>query len=54
MTYKELKKKYMLHEITKEEYDRGIEQIFERLFDMYEEKIIDAKVLKDKIKTLRK
>lgn len=54
MTYRELKKKYMLHEIPKEEYDKGIEQMIERLFDIYEENIIDEKVFKDKLKSLRK
>ena len=54
MNYRELKKKYMLHEISKDEYERGIEQMILRLFDIYEENIIDEKVLKDKLKMFRK
>ena len=54
MDYRELKKKYMLHEISKDEYEHGIDQMIVRLFDMYEENIIDKKVLKDKLKMFRK
>lgn len=52
MTYRELQKKYMLHEITIEEYERGKEKIIERLFDMYEENIIDDEILKNKMNIL--
>lgn len=53
MTYRELRRKYMLKEITEEEYERGKEKIFERLFEMYEENIVDETTLTNKIKILK-
>lgn len=53
MTYRELKRKYLLKEITEEEYEQGKEKIFERLFEMYEENIIDQTTLTNKIKMLK-
>lgn len=53
MTYRDLKRKYMLHEITKEEYELGKEQLIRNLFDMYEEYVIDENTFKDKINILK-
>ena len=53
MTYRDLKRKYMLHEITKEEYELGKERLIRILFDAYEEHIIDEKTFKDKINILK-
>lgn len=52
MTYAELTRKYMLKEISREEYERGKEEIIYRLFDLYEESIIDEKVLRERIEKL--
>lgn len=54
MTYAELTRKYMLKEISKEEYERGKEEIIYSLFDLYEESIIDEKILRERIKLLNK
>lgn len=53
MTYREIKRKYMLKEISEEEYERCKEKLIEKLFEMYEENIIDEKMLKDKTDMLR-
>lgn len=37
MTYNELKKKYMLHEISKDEYEKGKEALIRGLIERYEE-----------------
>jgi hypothetical protein len=42
----------MLHEISKDEYERGKENIIRKLFDMYENNIIDDEVLKNKMNIL--
>ena len=52
MTYAELTRKYMLTEISKKEYERGKEELIYRLFDLYEESIIDEKILRERIKQL--
>lgn len=52
MTYAELTRKYMLKEITEEEYKRGKQELIYRLFDLYEESIIDEKVLRERIEKL--
>lgn len=52
MTYAELTRKYMLKEISREEYERGKEELIYRLFDLYEESIIDEKVLRKRIEKL--
>lgn len=54
MTYNELKRKYMLHEITKEEYEKGKANLIHRLFEMYEECKIDENILEDKLEILKK
>lgn len=38
MSYNELKKKYMLHEISKEEYEKGKKELVRKLFEMLETK----------------
>lgn len=53
MTYRELKRKYMLHEITETKYERGKEKIIERIINMYEDSIIDDNELKNKVEQLR-
>lgn len=52
MSYAELTRKYMLKEISREEYERGKEELICRLFDLYEESIIDEKVLRERIEKL--
>lgn len=54
MTYAELTRKYMLKEITEEEYKHGKEELIYNLFTIYEESIIDEKTLRTRIKSLRK
>lgn len=54
MTYAELTRKYMLKEITREEYERGKEDLVYTLFTLYEESIIDEKILRERLKRLRK
>lgn len=54
MTYSELKRKYMLHEITKEEYEKGKDDLIRMLFEMYEECKIDEDLLKDRVEILKK
>ena len=44
----------MLKEISEKEYERGKEKLIEKLFEMYEENIINETVLKDKMNMLRK
>lgn len=52
MTYAELTRKYMLKEITKEEYELGKENIICMLFSLYEESIIDEGILRERLKQL--
>ena len=52
MTYAELTRKYMLKEITKDEYEQGKENIICMLFNLYEESIIDEDILREKLKRL--
>lgn len=52
MTYAELTRKYMLKEITKEEYEHGKENIICMLFNLYEESIMDKNMLREKIKQM--
>ena len=54
MTYAELTRKYMLKEISKEEYERGKEEIIYRLFDLYEESIMDEETLRERLRMLNK
>lgn len=54
MTYNELKRKYMLHEITKEEYEKGKNDLIHRLFEMYEECKVNENVLEDRLEILKK
>ena len=54
MTYAELTRKYMLKEISREEYERGKEEIIYRLFDLYEESIMDEEILRERLKMLNK
>lgn len=54
MTYAELTRKYMLKEITKEEYERGKEEIIYRLFDLYEESIMDEETLRERLNLIKK
>lgn len=54
MTYAELTRKYILKEISREEYERGKEDIIYKLFDLYEECILDEETLREKIKLLRR
>ena len=53
MTYRDLKKKYMLHEISREEYEKGKKRLIERLYEMYEESVIDKEEFKNKLDKLR-
>lgn len=52
MTYAELTRKYMLKEISKEEYERGKREIMYTLFTLYEESIMDEDLLREKLKHL--
>lgn len=52
ITYSELKRKYMLHEITKEEYEHRKEELIYKLFTLYEEFIIDKEILRARINIL--
>lgn len=54
MTYAELTRKYMLKEISKEEYERGKQEIIYNLFTLYEESIIDEKVLRERLNLIKK
>lgn len=54
MTYAELTRKYMLKEISKEEYERGKEELIYRLFDLYEESIMDEKTLRERLNLIKK
>lgn len=54
MTYAELTRKYMLKEISKEEYEHGKKEIIYRLFDLYEESIMDEKTLRERINLIKK
>lgn len=54
MTYAELTRKYMLKEISREEYEQGKEEIIYTLFTIYEEAIIDEETLRKQLKLLRK
>ena len=54
MAYAELTRKYMLKEISKEEYKRGKEDLIYKLFTLYEETIIDEEILRARIKLLNK
>lgn len=54
MTYAELTRKYMLKEISREEYERGKEEIIYKLFDLYEESIIDEEVLRERFNLIKK
>ena len=54
MSYAELTRKYMLKEIAKEEYEYGKEDLIYKLFTLYEESIIDEKILRARIKILNK
>lgn len=54
MTYAELTRKYMLKEITKEEYEREKEEIIYRLFDLYEESIMDEETLRERLNLIKK
>lgn len=53
MTYAELTKKYMLKEISKEEYERRKEELIKSLLDRYEEHMIDEKDFKDRLNIIR-
>ena len=52
MTYAELTRKYMIKEITEEEYKRGKEELIYELFTLYEETIIDEDVLRERLKQM--
>lgn len=54
MSYAELTRKYMLKEISREEYERGKEDIIYRLFDLYEESIMDEKTLRERLNLIKK
>lgn len=54
MTYAELTRKFMLKEISREEYEREKKEIIYRLFDLYEESIMDEKTLRARIKQLNR
>ena len=54
MSYAELTRKYMLKEISREEYERGKEDIIYRLFDLYEESIMDEKTLRKRLNVIKK
>ena len=53
MTYAELTRKYMLKEITEEEYKRGKQELIYKLFDLYEESILDEETLRARIKNIK-
>ena len=50
MTYAELTRKYMLKEITKEEYEYEKENIICMLFNLYEESIMNEDMLRERLK----
>lgn len=52
MSYAELTRKYMLKEITKEEYEQGKENIIYSLFNLYEESITNEDMFREKIKQM--
>ena len=52
MTYVELTRKYMLKEITEEEYKREKENIICMLFNLYEESIMDEDMLRERLKQI--
>lgn len=52
MTYNELKRKHLLREISEEEYQREKEKLIQKLFERYEECIIDEKEFKEKGRAL--
>lgn len=52
MTYTELTRKYLLKEITKEEYEQGKEDIIYTLFTLYEESIMDEDMLRERLKRI--
>lgn len=52
MTYAELTRKYMLKEITKEEYEHGKENIIYSLFTLYEDSIMDENMLRERLKRI--
>lgn len=52
MSYAELTRKYMLKEITKEEYEQGKENIIYSLFTIYEESIMDEDTLRERLKRI--
>lgn len=54
MTYAELTREYMLKEISKEEYEHGKEELIYRLFDLYEESIMDEKTLRERLNLIKK
>ena len=54
MTYAELTRKYMLKEISREEYEYGKEELIYKLFTLYEESIIDEEILRERIKMINK
>lgn len=49
-TYKEMKRQYLLKEITEEEYKKKEEQFFRRLFDLYCMDLITEEELRSRIK----
>jgi hypothetical protein len=54
MTYAELTRKYMLKEISREEYERGKEEIMYTLFTLYEESIMDEETLRERLNIITK
>ena len=54
MTYAELTRKYMLKEISREEYESRKEEIIYRLFDLYEESIMDEETLRERLNIIKK
>lgn len=54
MTYAELTRKYMLKEISKEEYEHGKKELIYRLFDLYEESIMDEETLRERLNLIKK
>ena len=54
MTYAELTRKYMLKEISKEEYEHGKQEIIYTLFTLYEESIMDEETLRERLNLIKK
>lgn len=53
LIYSDLKKKYMLKEISEEEFERERDKIIERIVEMYVRDLIDKETAKKKIDSIK-